>query len=507
MKKLPCFLLSQLLFAAISAQTLESGDILDKTANILNVMPSAAGNQYAAPSTEELDEWGAMLALLFSADYPAAYEAAGDLGYGLVEFADDTNDETYYVLEKLPASNNYWGTYMLNANACRENLVLAAPHPKFDINTGIQAAYCFKNIDAKFYMLAGTHRCNSTLPTSCSGTSSVCTGSSAPYRWSDMSHVTDAIWYKTIEFLNALNMTVVELHGFAKQPTDPYVIMSNGTRQTPAFDPIVVLRDNLEAVDPVLTFKIAHIDLDWNRLIGFQNTNGRHINNSANPCQTNAASTTGRFLHVEQERTRLRDDETGWHKMAVALSQTFSPVECGELVILPIELLFFEAAWKDEAVWLRWATASEQDNDYFEIERSADGRLFRSIATIPGAGDSYWRLDYQYQDRSPYPGFNYYRLKQTDFSGDVSYSHVVYVFHETSEPGGKVWASQNTIWVQLEQEGEARLLLSDPLGRIVFERRLTGSAAFAVPPTLSGVFFYQLEQSGRTQKRERLFLY
>ena len=106
--------------------------------------------------------------------------------------------------------------------------------------------------------------------------------------------------------------------------TDPYLILSNGTVETPTLDYIPIFRDNLYNEDNVLTFKIAHIDTNWTRLRGFWNAQGRLINNSPDPCTTNATLTNGRFFHIEQERIRLRNDIAGWNKVANALKNTFT---------------------------------------------------------------------------------------------------------------------------------------------------------------------------------------
>lgn len=101
---------------------------------------------------------------------------------------------------------------------------------------------------------------------------------------------------------------------------------------------------------------------------------------------------------------------------------TYQVINCTEL--LPIELASFSVFAKNEVVELVWVTLSEQNNDYFTIERSADGVVWETVETLPGAGDSYENLMYQTVDRSPLPGQSYYRLKQTDFDGQFSYSDI-----------------------------------------------------------------------------------
>lgn len=100
---------------------------------------------------------------------------------------------------------------------------------------------------------------------------------------------------------------------------------------------------------------------------------------------------------------------------------------------LPIELLSFQAIPVFDRVDLRWSTASEQDNDHFDVERSIDGNEWQAIATVPGAGNSSAYLDYASIDAHPLPGVSYYRLKQTDTDGRSSLSGVVPVHFEAGD--------------------------------------------------------------------------
>ena len=61
------------------------------------------------------------------------------------------------------------------------------------------------------------------------------------------------------------------------------------------------------------------------------------------------------------------------------------------------------------------------------MERSADGIHFKSVGTLPGAGNSQLYQRYELKDDSPLSGTSYYRLKQTDFNGEFTYSDWVVV--------------------------------------------------------------------------------
>ena len=95
-----------------------------------------------------------------------------------------------------------------------------------------------------------------------------------------------------------------------------------------------------------------------------------------------------------------------------------------DCTVLPIELLDFQAQARGEVVDLLWSTATETDNAWFEVQRSADGEHYQTIATVPGAGTSLERRDYVIQDIDPLQGVSYYRLEQVDHDGSSSYSPV-----------------------------------------------------------------------------------
>jgi len=94
---------------------------------------------------------------------------------------------------------------------------------------------------------------------------------------------------------------------------------------------------------------------------------------------------------------------------------------------LPVTLTSFAATATSQAVSLKWATASEKNNQGFEIQRSADGHEFTALGTVAGAGSSATPRSYSYRDAAPLAGLSYYRLKQTDPDGTLSYSPVAAV--------------------------------------------------------------------------------
>jgi len=120
----------------------------------------------------------------------------------------------------------------------------------------------------------------------------------------------------------------------------------------------------------------------------------------------------------------------GWG--AATISNTSCP-DCN--ISLPIELLSFEAKYISNSVLLTWETATEINNDYFNVERSYDGENFATIATIKGAGNSNKTISYSFEDKDMSKSTCYYRLKQTDNDGTFTYSKIeVISFNEDANP-------------------------------------------------------------------------
>lgn len=92
---------------------------------------------------------------------------------------------------------------------------------------------------------------------------------------------------------------------------------------------------------------------------------------------------------------------------------------------LAVTMLSFTGTATGNSNLLQWVTANETDNNNFELQRSDNGSSFSTVATIDGAGNTVTRHLYSYQDMQPLIGRNYYRLKQIDQNGRVSYSAII----------------------------------------------------------------------------------
>lgn len=138
---------------------------------------------------------------------------------------------------------------------------------------------------------------------------------------------------------------------------------------------------------------------------------------------------------------------------------------------LPIELIEFNAIYNGKNVDLFWSTASEQNNDYFTIERTVDGETYRTIDIVNGAGTSNQVLNYYTVDPSPYIGTAYYRLKQTDFDGEFKYSALKTVTIKNGNEDFEVYPNptKNNISVSFYAQSTNTITLNimDATGRLI----------------------------------------
>ncbi|HHP7242736.1 MAG TPA: DUF2341 domain-containing protein [Cyclobacteriaceae bacterium] len=100
---------------------------------------------------------------------------------------------------------------------------------------------------------------------------------------------------------------------------------------------------------------------------------------------------------------------------------------------LPVELLYFNGLADEGRVLLQWATATEINNDFFEVQKSETGEEFEAIGTVDGSGDSDELLEYEFVDKQPFIGENFYRLRQVDFDGSYEYSDIIRVENELED--------------------------------------------------------------------------
>jgi hypothetical protein len=176
---------------------------------------------------------------------------------------------------------------------------------------------------------------------------------------------------------------------------------------------------------------------------------------------------------------------------------------------VPVELVSFSAETQINTVTLNWSTATETNNQGFEIERKLKNQEWLTIGFVQGKGTTTEIQNYSYSDdfaSIPYEGTVLYRLKQVDYNGTFEYSEQVAV--TLSFTPSDYYISQNypnpfnpstTIKYALPVESQVRINVYNALGEIIEElvSKVQTSGNYEVSWNAqnysSGVYYYSFE--------------
>lgn len=196
----------------------------------------------------------------------------------------------------------------------------------------------------------------------------------------------------------------------------------------------------------------------------------------------------------------------------------FECAECGDFPInpLPVSLTSFNGKGTSEGIALDWATASEKNNDRFEIERSLDGRKFEKIGTVRGHGTTNNAQQYAFMDRTPQKGTNYYRLRQVDFNGDSELSKLLHVKFNAGAESLAIAVVPNPCQdgqcsvrlAGLDNSQPVAIEVSDLTGRRVFSKQLAADqSSFEIPKLDTGRGIYILTaKNGKQTTYQKIIL-
>ena len=175
--------------------------------------------------------------------------------------------------------------------------------------------------------------------------------------------------------------------------------------------------------------------------------------------------------------------------------------------IVPVELASFSAWVIQGRITLEWTTASELNNNGFEIQRSIDNSKFVTVGFVEGKGTTTEPNFYSFDDLSPLTENNtiYYRLKQVDFDGKFSYSKTINV--EFNMPADFVlkqnypnpFNPSTIVEYNIQETGLVSLKVFDVLGKevatLVNEEKAVGThnVTFYAGNLPSGVYFYTIK--------------
>lgn len=190
---------------------------------------------------------------------------------------------------------------------------------------------------------------------------------------------------------------------------------------------------------------------------------------------------------------------------------------------VPVELASFAARVIDEAIELTWATASENKNYGFEVQKAGAGKNFQPLGFVPGAGSTCRPQHYSFIDREITYGYYFYRLKQIDIDGGVEYSPTIDIHvaqpikFECHQNFPNPFNSFTEIRFHLPFSAMVRLVIFNSLGAeirtLMHARQMAGhtrvtwdgkdSRGNAVG---SGLYVYRLEVDGHTVAHQKMLL-
>ena len=176
---------------------------------------------------------------------------------------------------------------------------------------------------------------------------------------------------------------------------------------------------------------------------------------------------------------------------------------------LPVELVAFTATNVDDReVQLDWESVTEQNADYYVVERAEQLNDWEEVTTVGAVGNTTETTNYETVDHEPMAGLSYYRLKMVDTDGTFEYSTV-----RTVNLGSKAIArvfpnpvTGGSLIVSMEEIENTELHILSSLGQRLIVQSNTLSSneiAFEVGHLSSGVYFVEIEQSGMDTQRIR----
>lgn len=166
----------------------------------------------------------------------------------------------------------------------------------------------------------------------------------------------------------------------------------------------------------------------------------------------------------------------------------------------PVELLDFTVTKANKASLITWTTASETNNEGFDIERSTDGLSWEVIGFEKGHGNVSREIHYKWTDNNPKPGTNYYRLNQRDFDGGSSRTETRKVRFSALNKS-EVHPNPTTGSVTLTVDESCDIRVYDASGRMVANKKgEAGTNELDLTPFAPGIYTLRLmnEAEART---------
>ena len=191
------------------------------------------------------------------------------------------------------------------------------------------------------------------------------------------------------------------------------------------------------------------------------------------------------------------------------------PILSMTLSTLPVELTSFNYKVSNNSIKLEWKTATELNNNYFEIERRNPTAGWAKIGEMKGAGTSASPNQYIFLDKQlPSNGIYYYRLKQVDYDGQLKYSNEIEAnvnfipsVYSLENNFPNPFNPSTVIRYSLPFDSNVRLTVYNSLGQVVVSELSSGlkkagtyDINFNAYTWNSGIYFYSLRANSTDGK-------
>ena len=221
---------------------------------------------------------------------------------------------------------------------------------------------------------------------------------------------------------------------------------------------------------------------------GLGMTNGSSSQNDAANAVYQAAINLG---YTNAERTAI-------HTRYTAAGYTLP------LLVLPVKLSAFDAVQSGRSSLVTWTTASEENLQTFEVQRSGDGSNFTTIGQVAASGNSSSVRNYNFTDRAPLNGKNFYRLRSLNMDGSGEFSKIALVVFGKD---GQLVLFPNPVKDELTIRNSftsGTVYLYDLNGKQVMARKLAANNSQPVRISLTGLpagmYVVKLEADGKTMQ-------
>ncbi|MBX2923385.1 MAG: T9SS type A sorting domain-containing protein [Chitinophagaceae bacterium] len=149
---------------------------------------------------------------------------------------------------------------------------------------------------------------------------------------------------------------------------------------------------------------------------------------------------------------------------------------CNELLLQSTEILDFFVAVQNDSVTIHWSGFKENSRDFFEVERSGNGRSWEVITVVKDENNENSENSYSYIDTEPIRGQSYYRLKQVCENGTSKYSKTIGVYYSALSSSKLIYPndSESTFLIKDRTLTSRAMTLFNAMGhKIIFNYNTT----------------------------------